>query len=90
MTKEVKTPAKPKKIQVFVGEDLKAESNVYEEVVPKLQELQKENVNEIKVVNHHYKVSHLYIKGRYDKNYRIIGTDYVAPSKAVTEETAAE
>lgn len=90
MTQKVTTPAKAKKFQVFVGEELKAESNIYEEVVPTLQTLQCENLPEIKVVNHHYKVTHLYTKGRYDKNYRITGTEYVAPSKAVTEEAAAE
>ena len=90
MTKEVKTPAKAKKIQVFVGTELKAESNIHEEVIPTIHKLQDENVPEITVVNHDAKVTHVYSKGRYDKNYRIIGTDYVAPSKAVSEEAATE
>ena len=90
MTKEVKTPAKAKKIQVFVGTELKAESNIHEEVIPTIHKLQDENVPEITVVNHYHKVTHVYSKGRYDKNYRITGTDYVAPSKAVSEEAATE
>ena len=90
MTKEVKTPAKAKKIQVFVGTELKAESNIHEEVIPTIHKLQDENVPEITVVNHYHKVTHVYTKGRYDKNYRITGTEYVAPSKAVSEEAAAE
>ena len=90
MSKEVKTPAKAKKIQVFVGTELKAESNIHEEVIPTIHKLQDENVPEFTVVNHDAKVTHVYSKGRYDKNYRITGTDYVAPSKAVTEESAAE
>ena len=40
MTKEVKTPAKAKKIQVFVGAELKAESNIHEEVIPTIHKLQ--------------------------------------------------
>lgn len=88
MTEKVKAPAKTKKHQVFVGTELKAESNVYEEVVATLQELQKQNLPEIKVVNHHYKVTHLYKKDRYDKNYRVVAGIYDAPSKAVTEEVA--
>ena len=90
MTKEVKTPAKAKKIQVFVGAELKAESNIHEEVIPTIHKLQDENVPEITVVNHYHKVTHVYTKGRYDKNYRITGTEYVAPSKAVSEEAATE
>ena len=90
MTKEVKTPAKAKKIQVFVGTELKAESNIHEEVIPTIHKLQDENVPEITVVNHYHKVTHVYSKGRYDKNYRIIGAEYAAPSKAVSEEVAAE
>jgi hypothetical protein len=90
MTKEVKTPAKAKKIQVFVGTELKTESNIHEEVIPTIHKLQDENVPEITVVNHYHKVTHVYTKGRYDKNYRITGTEYVAPSKAVSEEAAAE
>ena len=90
MTKEVKTPAKAKKIQVFVGTELKAESNITEGVASTISTLQKENVPEFTVVNHDLKVTHVYSKGRYDKNYRITGTDYVAPSKAVSEEAAAE
>ena len=90
MTKEVKTPAKAKKIQVFVGTELKAESNIYEEVIPTIHKLQDENVPEFTVVNHDAKVTHVYSKGRYDKNYRITGTEYVTPSKAVSEEAATE
>lgn len=91
MSKSVATQSKSKKHQVFVGEDLKVESNVYEEVIPTLQELQKQNIAEIKVVNHVYKVVQLYQKGRYDKNYRVVSGEYVAPSKAVSEEvTSAE
>ncbi len=90
MTKEVKTPAKAKKIQVFVGTELKAESNIHEEVIPTIHKLQDENVPEFTVVNHDAKVTHVYSKGRYDKNYRIIGAEYAAPSKAVSEEVAAE
>ena len=90
MSKTQTQTAKAKKFQVFVGTELKAESNNHEEALNEVSELQKENVAEIKLVNHVAKVSHLYTKGRYDKNYRITGTDYVAPSKAVTEETAAE
>jgi hypothetical protein len=90
MTKKVETTAKAKKFQVFVGTELKAESNNHEEALEKVSELQKENLSEIQLVNHVAKVTHVYSKGRYDKNYRITGTDYVAPSKAVTEEAAAE
>ena len=91
MAKSVQTPSKAKKHQVFVGEELKAESNVYEEVIPALQELKKENVAEIKVVNHVSKVVQLYQKGRYDKNYRIVSGEYATPSTAVSEEeTPAE
>jgi hypothetical protein len=90
MSKSQTPTAKAKKFQVFVGVELKAESNNHEEALTKVSELQKENVSEIKLVNHVAKVSHLYTKGRYDKNYRITGTDYATPSKAVTEETAAE
>ena len=89
MAKSVQTPSKAKKHQVFVGEELKAESNVYEEVIPALQELQKENVAEIKVVDNVCKAVQIYRKGRYDKNYRITKGEYVAPSKAVTEEEPA-
>lgn len=90
MTKKVETTAKAKKFQVFVGTELKAESNNHEEALEKVSELQKENLSEIQLVNHVAKVTHVYSKGRYDKNYRITGTEYVAPSKAVTEEAAAE
>lgn len=90
MTQKVTPPAKAKKIQVFVGTELKAESNIHEEVIPTIHKLQDENVPEITVVNHYHKVTHVYSKGRYDQNYRITGTDYVAPSKAVSEEAAAE
>lgn len=90
MTQKVEKPAKAKKIQVFVGEELKTESNIYEDVIPTIHQLKDENVPEIKIVNHHHKVTHLHTKGRYDKNYRITGAEYVAPSKAVTEEAAAE
>lgn len=88
MTEKVKTPAKTKKVQVFVGAELKTESNAYEDVGPTLVQLQIENVPEIKVVNHNLKLTHLYIKGRYDKNYRVVEGIYDAPSKAVTEEVA--
>lgn len=90
MTQKVEKPAKAKSIQIFVGTELKAESNDRLEALEKLAKLQNENFPEIKMVYHNAKVSHLYIKGRYDKNYRIVGTEYVAPSKAVTEEAAAE
>ena len=90
MTKEVAKTTNAKKFQVFAGTELKAESNKHEDALNEVAELQKNNVAEIKLVNHVAKVSHLYSKGRYDKNYRITSTDYVAPSKAVTEETAAE
>lgn len=90
MTQKVTTPAKAKKFQVFVGTELKAESNIYEEVIPTIHKLQDENVLEITVVNHYHKVTHVYKKDRYDQNYRITGTEYVAPSKAVSEEAAAE
>lgn len=90
MSKSNPTTAIAKKHQVFVGAELKAESNNYEDVIPKIHELQNDNVAEIKVVNNIYKVTRLYIKGRYDKNYRIVDTEYVAPSKGVSEETAAE
>jgi len=90
MSKATPTTASAKKHQVFVGTELKAESNKYEDVIPKIHELQKENVAEIKVVNHIYKVTHLYVKGRYDKNYRITKGEYAVPSKAVTEEAPAE
>lgn len=88
MTEKVKTPAKAKKHQVFVGAELKTESNIYEEVIPTLQQLQSENLPQIIVVNHHFKVTHVYSKGRYDKNYRVEAGTYEAPSKAVTEEVA--
>ena len=90
MTKEVTPTAKAKKFQVFVGTELKAESNNHEEALKEVSELQKANVSEIKLVNHVAKVTHVYSKGRYDKNYRITGADYVAPSKAVSEESTAE
>lgn len=90
MTQKVTPPAKAKKFQVFVGTELKAESNNHEDALKEVSELQKANVSEIQLVNHVAKVTHVYIKGRYDKNYRIIGAEYVAPSKAVTEEAAAE
>ena len=50
MTKEVKTPAKAKKIQVFVGTELKAESNITEGVASTISTLQKENVPEFQNV----------------------------------------
>ncbi len=90
MSKAQTPQATAKKFQVFVGTELKAESNKHEEALNEVTALQKNNVAEIKLVNHVAKVSHLYTKGRYDKNYRVTSTDYVAPSKAVTEETAAE
>ena len=90
MTQKVTPPAKAKKIQVFVGAELKAESNITEGVASTISTLQKENVPEFTVVNHDAKVTHVYSKGRYEKNYRIIGTEYVAPSKAVSEEAATE
>ena len=90
MTQKVTPPAKAKKIQVFVGTELKAESNITEGVASTISTLQKENVPEFTVVNHDLKVTHVYSKGRYDQNYRITGTEYVAPSKAVSEEAATE
>lgn len=90
MTQKVTTPAKAKKFQVFVGTELKAESNDRLEALGLINDLRNENVPEIKFVNHTDKVSHLYKKDRYDKNYRVVGTEYVAPSKAVTEESATE
>jgi hypothetical protein len=90
MTKEVAKTAKAKSIQIFVGTELKAESNDRLEALEKLAKLQNENFPEIKIVYHNAKVSHLYIKGRYDKNYKLKGTEYVSPSKAVSEEAAAE
>ena len=90
MTQKVEKPAKAKKIQVFVGTELKAESNITEGVASTISTLKKENVPEFTVVNHDLKVTHVYSKGRYDQNYRITGTDYVAPSKAVSEEAPAE
>jgi hypothetical protein len=88
MSEKVKPPAKAKKIQVFVGTELKTESNVHEDVIPTLHELKTANVPEIKVVNHHYKVTHLHKKGRYDKNYRVVEGIYEANAPAVTEEEA--
>lgn len=88
MTQKVKTPAKAKKFQLFVGTELKAESNFYQDALKELGDLQKINFAQIKFVNHEAKVTHLYSKGRYDKNYRITGAEYVAPSKIVTEATA--
>ena len=90
MTQKVTPKATAKKFQVFVGAELKAESNKHEEALTEVSELQKQNVAEIKLVNHVAKVSHLYSKGRYDKNYRITSTAYASPSKAVTEEATAE
>jgi hypothetical protein len=90
MTKEVTPTAKAKKFQVFVGKELKSQSNVYEQILPTLRQLQNDNVPEIHVVNHHFKVTHLYTKGRYERNYRVLETTYEAPSKAVSEEAAAE
>lgn len=90
MTQKVEKPAKAKKIQVFAGTELKAESNVHEDLIPTINELKAADIPEIKVVNHHYKVALLYSKGRYDKNYRVHEAEYVAPSKPTTEEAAAE
>lgn len=90
MTQKVEKPAKAKKIQVFAGTELKAESNVYEDLIPTINELKDADLPEIKVVNHHYRVAVLYSKGRYDKNYRVQGAQYVAPAKPATEEAAAE
>lgn len=88
MTQKVTTPAKAKKFQVFVGAELKVESNIYEDVIATINQLKYENVPEIKIVNHHFKVTHLHSKGRYDNNYRITGAEYVAPSKIVSEAAA--
>jgi len=91
MSKAVTTKTKAKNVQIFVGTELVAESNDRLEALEKLSNLQDENIPEIKMVYHGAKVAHLYIKDRYDKNYHIKSTDYVAPSKAVSEEeTAAE
>jgi hypothetical protein len=90
MKKEVAKTAKAKKFQVFVGKELKAESNFQQDALKELGELQKVNYAEIKMVNHEAKISHLYKKGRYDKNYRVTATQYVAPSEAVCEEVVAE
>ena len=91
MSKAVTTKAKAMKHQVFVGTELKLESNNPEETKQAVIELQKENVAEFQLVNHVEKITHVYKKGRYDKNYRIVDGEYVAPSKAVSEEeTAAE
>lgn len=89
MSKTIAQKAKAKNIQIFVGTELKAESNDRLEALEALAKLQDENIPEIKMVYHGAKVSHLYTKERYDKNYRIIGTEYVAPSKAVSEEEPA-
>jgi hypothetical protein len=83
----MKTTTKAKKFQVFVGADLKIESNHRTEAVSHVGALQSENVPEIKLVNHEAQVTHLYIKGRYDKNYRITKGAY-AP--AVVEKPQAE
>jgi len=91
MTKAVTTKAKAMKHQVFVGTELKKESNNPEETLHTVNELQKENVVEFQLVNHIAKVTHVYKKGRDEKNYRVTKGEYVAPSKAVSEEeTAAE
>lgn len=90
MTKPVAKNARAKKFQVFVGTELKAESNFQQDALKELGKLQKINYAEIKFVNHDAKISHLYKKDRYDKNYRVTGTEYVAPSKAVAEEVTAE
>lgn len=71
----------PKKIQVFVGKELKAESNIHEEVIPEIHKLKDENIPEIKVVNHYHKVTLLYSKNDHEKNYKITEVEYVAPSK---------
>jgi hypothetical protein len=90
MTKEVAKTAKAKKIQVFVGKQLLAETDSSSELKEVIFSLQQDGCTEFKVFYHVQKISHLYTKGRYDKNYRITGTEYVAPSKAVSEEAAAE
>lgn len=90
MTAIVAKKATAKKHQVFVGTELKKESNNPEETLQTVNELQKENVAEFQLVNHVAKVTHVYKKGRYEKNYRVTKGEYVAPSKAVSEEESVE
>lgn len=90
MTQKVKTTATAKKFQVFVGEELKAESNIHSDVLPTIIELQKENVPEFKVVYHQQKISELYFRDSNNKNYFVKNLDYVAPSQAVAEEEATD
>jgi len=90
MSTTPKQQAKPKKIQVFVGTELKAESNIHEEVIPAIHQLKDENIPEIKVVNHYHKVTLLYSKSIHEKNYKITESDYVAPSKPSADDVTVE
>lgn len=86
MNKSNPTPATAKKHQVFVGAELQSESNKYEDLTPILEKLWNENTAEIKVVNHHYKKTVIYTKGRYDKNYRTTNGIYEEASCVKTDE----
>lgn len=88
MTSKVEKPAKTKNFQIFVGAELQEESNSYEGIIKKLYELQSQNVEEIIIVNHVSEITRLYVKERYDKNYRVKAGIYKATSKAVSEEVA--
>ena len=80
MTQKAAKPARPKKFQVFVGKELQAENNIYAEAMLKVRELQDQNVPEIKLVNHVYKIVLVFTKGNSEQNYRIVDGEYDLPT----------
>jgi len=90
MSKNGTPKANTAKLEVVVGTETKYSGNSSSEALEIVAELKKQNHEKIKFINHISECVKEYIKGRYDKNYKIVSGAYSKPVKAVTEEAAAE
>lgn len=70
---------KPKKHQVFIGKELKAESNSLIEITAAIEKLQQSDHAEIKHVLHETKQVYLYQRAPHELNYRITNGTYIPP-----------
>lgn len=90
MSKNGTPKANTAKLEVVVGTETKYSGNSSSEALEIVAELKKQNHEKIKFINHTSECVKEYIKGRYDKNYKIVSGAYSKALKAVTEEAAAE
>lgn len=90
MSKNVTPKANATKFEVVVGTETKYSGNSSSEALEIVAELKKQNHEKIKFINHSSECVKEYLKGRYDKNYKIVSGAYSKPAKAEAETETTE